>query len=1202
MSTPASVLGSGGGSGSGSGGSPQGPPVFDSGDLIADRWQVRCFLARGGMGEVYEVEDRELGQIVALKTVTARLGMQQQAIDRFKREIALARLVTHPNVCRIFDLGQHVGASGQDTIFLTMELLRGETLADHLALRGRLPVDEARVLALQIASALDAAHGAGIVHRDLKTENIFLVPAEDSTGAVRAVVTDFGVARGSSESDSLAARVTGPAIVGTPAYMAPEQVEGGAIGPSADLYAFGVVLFEMVTGRLPFEGRSPLSTAVKRLQEDPPSPQVHAPDLPQRWEQTILRCLERAPQARFPSAGEVAAALTEPVAAPSTVVPSPTSMPTGTPTATPTATDGTPAQVPSGSTPAPSPAAPPQSAASLPSSAAPTPTSTVTPAALESTAAAGTPTDDSAPPARSRLRWLVALLLVVGALSAGLALLTPDDELAPGRVQPRRSVAVLGFENLGDGDDKAWLSTAVSEMLATELAREGALRAVSNDRVETARRQLGLTDGASPSEAQLAELHGMLGCDYVVNGSYIALPGGGDDESLRLDLRLRDAAVGSLVASLSETGTTGELFAMVDRLGSGLFESLGIDAAQGDDPFSGLPRDPQAASLYAQALDALRDGDPETARRLLDEALRIEPDNPLLHSAQSATWTALGYGGRAAEAARQAFERSSRLPREDRLAIEGRFREAQGEWLQATEVYTELWTTFPDELDYGLRLVNAQTAAAQPADALATVERLRQLPPPLGDDPRIDLSAAEAAAALGRADLQLEAASRAAQAAAARGVAAQQARAELLAAQAQRRRGELEAASLRARTALELYETSRLEQGVAGAVTALANLDFDQGRLDAADAGYRRAEDIHRRLGDRGGIAASLNNRAVLAKRRGALDRAQDLYEQAEAEYREVGDRRGLLTTANNRAVVLVDRDRLDEALDAFESARTGWQELGGGLGLAYSLNNTAEVQRLQGNLNAAQAGHEQALALRREAGATSEVAASLGALARVRWLRGDLEGAEALLAEADGLVAQVDEPALRAQITERRADLAAERGALERATTLYAEALASRQRLGEEARTVDSLLGLTRAALEQARAQATEDAEPAPNSGDGSPPDSNIDTAAEHARAALEVARTAGLPSAAAEAGGLLALCYHARGDAERARAMLDQAADLGSPRPRVAWELRLARILVDTPADAAERLETLAAEARTAGDEAMARTIERVSARFEG
>jgi len=241
--------------------------TFRPGDVLAQRFKIMRFLAQGGMGEVYEAEDLELGGRVALKTIRPEIATEPRIIQRFKREIALSRKVTHPNVCRIFDLFHHRmewGTGEAELSFLAMELLQGETLASKLRAVGRMTSAEALPIVEQMAAGLDAAHRAGVVHRDFKSANVVLVPAEEDGHHIegpgqRAVVTDFGLARSVDGGEGLS---TGLGMVGTSAYMAPEQVEGGEVTPAADIYALGVVLYEMVTGVRPFVGDSPLSTAV----------------------------------------------------------------------------------------------------------------------------------------------------------------------------------------------------------------------------------------------------------------------------------------------------------------------------------------------------------------------------------------------------------------------------------------------------------------------------------------------------------------------------------------------------------------------------------------------------------------------------------------------------------------------------------------------------------------------------------------------------------------------------------------------------------------------------------------------------------------------------------------------------------------------------------------------------------------------------
>jgi eukaryotic-like serine/threonine-protein kinase len=274
---------------------------LEPGHSLAGRFVIVRFIARGGMGEVFEAVDKELGIRVALKTILPAYANEASVVDRFRREVVLARRVTHTNVCRIFELYSAEGPSGEPLKFLTMEFLDGESLAQRLKRVGRLGPQEALPLLRQMAAALDAAHAQGVVHRDFKPSNVMLVPlGQDSpsaSGDVRVVVTDFGIARTLLSGTERDSTQTG-AVLGTPQYMAPEQMAGGALTAAVDIFALGVVLQEMLTGEPPFaadaslkESREPLSS-----QGGPPPP------LDRRWKAVLAGCLEREPSRRFSSA------------------------------------------------------------------------------------------------------------------------------------------------------------------------------------------------------------------------------------------------------------------------------------------------------------------------------------------------------------------------------------------------------------------------------------------------------------------------------------------------------------------------------------------------------------------------------------------------------------------------------------------------------------------------------------------------------------------------------------------------------------------------------------------------------------------------------------------------------------------------------------------------------------------------------------
>jgi len=266
-------------------------------EVVAGRYEILGLLGVGGMGRVYRARDLELGELVALKVLQAGSLEGTDAVERFRREVRLARHVTHRNVVRLFDIGEDAGV-----YFLTMELVEGLSLATLLARSGALSVGRVLDIAADVCAGLAAAHEAGVVHRDLKPGNVLL--AEDG----RVVLTDFGIA--TSAAESARAGLTGDLAIGTPDYMAPEQVEARAdVDARADIFALGVVLYEMLVGERPWMGGSPMAVALARLLTPASDPVERRSDVPPALSAAILRCLARSPEDRFASVAEVARAL-----------------------------------------------------------------------------------------------------------------------------------------------------------------------------------------------------------------------------------------------------------------------------------------------------------------------------------------------------------------------------------------------------------------------------------------------------------------------------------------------------------------------------------------------------------------------------------------------------------------------------------------------------------------------------------------------------------------------------------------------------------------------------------------------------------------------------------------------------------------------------------------------------------------------------
>jgi serine/threonine-protein kinase len=262
---------------------------LEPGQVLAQRYRVQRLLGKGGMGAVYLADDEVLGELVALKVISSAFAVDEQAmIARFRREAAAARKVSSPNVIRIHDLGE----ARPGLLYLSVEYFAGRTLSDVIAQRGLVPIDDARDMLKQITNGLEAAHAAGVVHRDLKPSNVLI----GERGAVKII--DFGLAT-TAVGEGLTA--TG-AILGTPHYMAPEQVRGKPVDARTDVYALGALAYHLVCGRPPFHGDNAIAIGFAHLSEPPPPPRQIRKDVPANLEAAILAALAKSPDERPASA------------------------------------------------------------------------------------------------------------------------------------------------------------------------------------------------------------------------------------------------------------------------------------------------------------------------------------------------------------------------------------------------------------------------------------------------------------------------------------------------------------------------------------------------------------------------------------------------------------------------------------------------------------------------------------------------------------------------------------------------------------------------------------------------------------------------------------------------------------------------------------------------------------------------------------
>jgi tetratricopeptide (TPR) repeat protein/tRNA A-37 threonylcarbamoyl transferase component Bud32 len=612
-------------------------------------------------------------------------------------------------------------------------------------------------------------------------------------------------------------------------------------------------------------------------------------------------------------------------------------------------------------------------------------------------------------PTSAARRWPTRAAVTAG---VGLAVITlavvewrtrtraPPARVTATVVTPRRAIAVLGFQNLSGRSAEAWLSTALSEMLTTELAAGDQLRTIPGEDVAQMKISLALPDADGYGKETLGRIRQSLGADAVVLGSYVPLGGG----QVRLDVRLQDALAGETLTAISEKGSEGHIDDLVGRAGTALRRRLGIgelDPAGSAAVRAALPTSPDAARWYAEGLAKLRVFDGPAAQGLLARAVAREPGYAPAHAALAATWAALGYDRSARDEAKRAVELSAALPTEQRLWAEGRYAEATRAWPSAIESYRTLWTFFPDNADYGLRLAAAQTMGGKGGDALVTVAALRQLPGPAGTDPRIDIAEAQAAYALG----DMRRAKVAADSAIAKGEALDArlllAGARTIAGNALTDLGAPQQARASYEEARRLYIAAGDRAGAGRILNNMGIALFNQGDFAGARRSYEQALSVFRGVGNQFAIGAVLNNLGNATERQGDLAPAARLLQEALSVRREIGDRHGVAESSLNIGTLLHRQGALAAARRHFEEADSIGRELGDRSQVAIARHDLAGVLADQGDLAGAKRTYEEVLTMRRERGDQSGVAYTLDDLADVLSEQGDLGVARARLEEA---------------------------------------------------------------------------------------------------------------------------------------------------------------------------------------------------------
>lgn len=581
------------------------------------------------------------------------------------------------------------------------------------------------------------------------------------------------------------------------------------------------------------------------------------------------------------------------------------------------------------------------------------------------------------------VRWIAASAVVLAMASASVYYVH-SRSIAPSLSvsAARRSVAVLGFKNLSGRSEEGWVSTALSDWLTTQLSAGGRLRLIPSEDVARMKIELSPLDVESLSSETLNRVGRNLSTDLVVVGSYAVL-GSSADAQVRLDLRLQDVRTGNILEAVSETGTEAHLFDLVMKAGETLRSALGLQPVSSSEAAElavAVPSSHDAARLYSEGLEALRVFNALGARDLLKDAISAEPTFALSHSALATAWASLGYDDMARAEAKRAFELSSHLSRADRLLVEARYHAMSKDWGKAVEIYRALFEFFPDSLDYGLALADAQFNNGRTKDAVETLSTLQRLSAPLGEDARIDLAMARAAESFGdfKGDL------------------------------AHTKRAEEKARALGSSL---LLAQARVDEA-----WALANL----GRSEEAAAAATEAEGIFAKAGDRRGLAQSINFEGIVKQNEGDSINARRKYEQALGIYREIGNKLGMANELDDLGDVLFSLGYLLESRQDYEQSMAIYAEVGHENGVCLTKGALGALLLVLGDDNGSIRTSQQAVQICDRLGDQSKAAIALSNLGRALRLQGHTdEASDAESRAVAGFVAIGDkQSAARARVT----------------------------------------------------------------------------------------------------------------------------------------------------------------------------------------
>ena len=928
--------------------------ILQPGDLIGLRYEILSLLGEGGMGAVYKALDREVERTVALKLIRPELASNPAILARFKQELLTAHQVTHKNVIRIYDIAEADGVK-----FITMEFVEGQDLRRILTDRGKLPISESVEIIRQVCVALEAAHGAGIIHRDLKPQNIM---QETKTG--RILVMDFGLARNIG-GDGLTQ--TG-ALLGTIEYMSPEQSMGQQLDQRSDIFAVGLIFYEMLVGKTPYKADTAMASLLKRNQERA----VPAADLdtavPKALSDIVSKCLERDLEHRYQNVQEILHDLD--------------------------AFQG---------------ARPTLASITLPPSVVIAP-----------------------PKAAMPWKWIAVGTLAVGVMGGGWAMKSGvfrsggTGGTAEAVKGPEVSLAILPFQNSsGDAALDQWGSN-LADMLSTAVGQSAHLRIVSPDRMNQVLTDLKVTPGTSIDPSTIANIAKFSNADTIVWGKFFK---NGDKIHVQATVRDlkqgRDVPVG--VDASSQNDVTGPVNQLADLIRQNLAVSSDVQKELKASAFQPTSKSPAALSAYMQGVQLRRQGKNLEALKSFQTAVQNDGDFALAYSRLAETNSLLGYDSQAEQASRKALELDSQLPLAEKYLIEANHARVMKDSKKAIETYEKLAASRPGDEDVAFALGGLYLDTGEFDKARAEYAKVLKNDPRnltaliqtgwlevLNGKPQAGLDPLNRAMSIA---IELDNDEQKAQVLQFLGIAYDGL-------------NKYDEALRNVQQSVDINKRLGDKSALANNYSEIGDIQSALGKPELALAAYNQSLALRRDIGAKKDIANSLISIGGLMEDRGDYDKALALYKESLQTQRDVGDAALQAVCLNNIGSIYLVKGQSEDALTYYQQALQLREKLNNPVDTADTLHNLGEAYTKTAQYDQAMASYMRALGLRRASNDNHNGALELHSMGMVFLNQGRFGAAVSNLNESvQGFQKAEDKSRLMVQVLIDYADALAKAG-----------------------------------------------------------------------------------------------------------------------------------------------------------------------------